>query len=63
MQVAIKESRINPLVIFVKDIEKSMLGNPDAYAAFKSKLEKLPGNVVVIASHVQMDNLKEKVRI
>ncbi|KAL7590367.1 hypothetical protein Lser_V15G37660 [Lactuca serriola] len=60
LEVAIKESRINPLVIFVKDIEKSMLGNPDAYAAFKSKLEKLPGNVVVIASHVQMDNLKEK---
>ncbi|CAI9297175.1 unnamed protein product [Lactuca saligna] len=60
IEVATKESRISPFIIFVKDIEKSMLGNPDVYASFKSKLEKLPGNVVIIASHVQMDTLKEK---
>ena len=39
-----------------------MAGNPEAYAALKSKLENLPENVVVIASHTQMDNRKEKVR-
>ncbi|KAM7527077.1 hypothetical protein LguiB_030487 [Lonicera macranthoides] len=59
-EVASEESKSSPLVLFVKDIEKSMLGNPEAYAAFKSKLENLPGNVVVIASHAQMDNRKEK---
>lgn len=38
-----------------------MVGNPEAFAAFKLKLEKLPENVVVIASYTQTDNRKEKV--
>lgn len=38
-----------------------MVGNPEAYAAFKVKLENLPENIVVIASHTQSDNRKEKV--
>lgn len=38
-----------------------MVGNPEAYAAFKVKLENLPENVVVIASHTQSDSRKEKV--
>ncbi|KAK4376320.1 hypothetical protein RND71_006997 [Anisodus tanguticus] len=59
-EVASKESKISPLVLFVKDIEKIMVGNPEAYAAFKIKLEHLPENVVVIASHTQTDNRKEK---
>ncbi|KAJ8527276.1 hypothetical protein K7X08_029753 [Anisodus acutangulus] len=59
-EVASKESKNCPLVLFVKDIEKSMVGNPEAYAAFKIKLEHLPENVVVIASHTQTDNRKEK---
>ncbi|MCD7461065.1 hypothetical protein HAX54_045078 [Datura stramonium] len=59
-EVASKESKISALVLFVKDIEKSMVGNPEAYAAFKIKLEHLPENVVVIASHTQTDNRKEK---
>lgn len=45
----------------MKDIEKSLLGNTEAYGAFKSKIESLPENVVVIASHTQLDNQKEKV--
>ncbi|KAJ0453676.1 putative transcription factor interactor and regulator FHA-SMAD family [Helianthus annuus] len=59
-EVAVKESKNNSLLLFVKDIEKSMLGNPEAYSSFKSKLENLPGNVVVVASHTQMDSRKEK---
>ncbi|XP_024981027.1 uncharacterized protein LOC112517888 isoform X1 [Cynara cardunculus var. scolymus] len=59
-EVAVKESKSSSLLLFVKDIEKSMLGNPEAYASFKSKLENVPGNVVVIASHTQMDSRKEK---
>ncbi|XP_071725241.1 uncharacterized protein [Rutidosis leptorrhynchoides] len=37
-----------------------MLGNPEVYASFKSKLESLPGNVVGIASNTEMDSRKEK---
>ncbi|KAL4558852.1 hypothetical protein LXL04_037056 [Taraxacum kok-saghyz] len=59
-EVAVKESKSGSLLLFVKDIEKSMLGNPEAYASFKSKLENAPGNVVVIASHTQLDSRKEK---
>lgn len=38
-----------------------MAGNPEAYAAFKIKLESLPENIIVIASHTQTDSRKEKV--
>ncbi|KAE8699613.1 hypothetical protein F3Y22_tig00110576pilonHSYRG00042 [Hibiscus syriacus] len=37
-----------------------MAGNTDAYSSLKSKVENLPANVVVIGSHTQMDNRKEK---
>ncbi|KAL5561481.1 hypothetical protein UlMin_031228 [Ulmus minor] len=59
-EVASNESKGMPLILFVKDIEKAMLGNSDAYAVLKSKLENLPENVVVIGSHAQLDNRKEK---
>ncbi|KAJ4955587.1 hypothetical protein NE237_012370 [Protea cynaroides] len=59
-EVASSESQSGPLILFVKDIEKSMSGNPEAYSNFKSKLENLPENVVVIGSHTQMDSRKEK---
>lgn len=45
----------------MKDVEKSLLGNTEAYGSFKIKIESLPGNVVVIASHTQVDDQKEKV--
>ncbi|XP_020537579.1 uncharacterized protein LOC105640211 isoform X2 [Jatropha curcas] len=54
------ESRNFPFILFVKDAEKSIAGNPDTCSTFKSRLEKLPDNVVVIASHTQTDNRKEK---
>ncbi|KAL7172155.1 hypothetical protein ACSBR2_031782 [Camellia fascicularis] len=59
-EVALNESKNSPLIIFLKDIEKSITGNPEAYAALKSKLDNIPENVVVIASHSQMDSRKEK---
>ncbi|PWA52651.1 ATPase, AAA-type, core [Artemisia annua] len=59
-EVALKECETSPLILFIKDIEKSMLANVETYTLFKTKLEKLPWNVVVIASHAQMDNRKEK---
>ncbi|CAA3029032.1 katanin p60 atpase-containing subunit a1 [Olea europaea subsp. europaea] len=59
-EVASVESKSSPLILFMKDLEKSTVGNPEAYAAFKNKLEKLPENVVIIASHTQTDSRKEK---
>lgn len=37
------------------------MGNSESYSTFKSRLEKLPDNVVVIGSQTQNDNRKEKV--
>ncbi|EXC04127.1 ATPase family AAA domain-containing protein 1-A [Morus notabilis] len=54
------ESRDSPFILFMKDAEKSLVGNTDSYSSFKSRLEKLPDNVVVIGSHTQTDNRKEK---
>ncbi|KAA3475071.1 AAA-type ATPase family protein isoform 1 [Gossypium australe] len=59
-EVAVNESKCSPLILFVKDIEKSMAGNTDVYNSLKSKVENLPANVVIIGSHTQMDNRKEK---
>lgn len=59
-EVALNESKEGPLILFVKDIEKSMVGNQDAYTALRSKLENLPDRVIVIGSHTLMDNRKEK---
>lgn len=45
----------------MKDAEKSMAGSSESYSTFKSRLEKLPANIVVIGSHAHTDNRKEKV--
>ncbi|XAR50320.1 Adenosinetriphosphatase [Bertholletia excelsa] len=54
------ESRSSPFILFMKDAEKSIVGNQEAVSTFKSRLEKLPDNIVIIASHTQTDNRKEK---
>jgi hypothetical protein len=61
-QVVTSESRDSPFILFMKEAEKSIVGNGDPYS-FKSKLEKLPDNVVVIGSHTHSDSRKEKVII
>ncbi|KAL3626018.1 hypothetical protein CASFOL_029567 [Castilleja foliolosa] len=58
--VVSKESKTGPFILFMKDIEKLMVGNPEAYATFKIKLENLPENAIVIASHTQPDCRKER---
>ncbi|KFK42647.1 hypothetical protein AALP_AA1G022100 [Arabis alpina] len=58
-EVASKESEKGPLILFLKDIEKSLSGT-DVYVTLKSKLEKLKENIVVIASQTQLDSRKEK---
>ncbi|KFK30840.1 hypothetical protein AALP_AA6G032400, partial [Arabis alpina] len=59
-EVAIKESEGGSLVLFLKDIEKSLVGNSDVYATLKGRLENLPDNIVVMASQSQLDSRKEK---
>ncbi|XP_060170914.1 uncharacterized protein LOC132601868 isoform X2 [Lycium barbarum] len=59
-EVVFNESRNSPFILFMKDAEKSMAGNSELYSAFKSRLEKLPDNVVIIGSHAHTDNHKEK---
>ncbi|XVF11543.1 hypothetical protein REPUB_Repub08aG0037000 [Reevesia pubescens] len=54
------ESRMSPFILFMKDAEKSLAGNTDSFSTFKSRLEKLPDNVIVIGSHTHTDNRKEK---
>ncbi|KAI4349647.1 hypothetical protein L6164_010211 [Bauhinia variegata] len=56
-EVASNQCKSGALVLFMKDIEKAMVGNSDV---LRNKLEKLPHNVVVIGLHTQMDNRKEK---
>ncbi|KAF8390623.1 hypothetical protein HHK36_025150 [Tetracentron sinense] len=59
-EVVYSESRNSPLILFMKDVEKSIVGNSESYSTFKSRLEKLPDNVIIIGSHTQTDNRKEK---
>ncbi|KAJ4974381.1 hypothetical protein NE237_007555 [Protea cynaroides] len=59
-EVVSSESRNFPFILFMKDVEKSIIGNSESYSAFKSRLEKLPDNVIIIGSHTQTDNRKEK---
>ncbi|MED6184991.1 hypothetical protein PIB30_052748 [Stylosanthes scabra] len=58
-EVVYSESRSSPFILFMKDAEKSIVGNGDP-CTFKSRLENLPHNVVVIGSNTQTDSRKEK---
>ncbi|OIV95367.1 hypothetical protein TanjilG_14521 [Lupinus angustifolius] len=59
-EVASNQSKSGALLVFIKDIEKAIVGN---YDVIKSKLESLPQNVVVIGSHTQLDNPKDKTQL
>ncbi|KAI7752498.1 hypothetical protein M8C21_015849 [Ambrosia artemisiifolia] len=54
------ESRNIPFILFMKDAEKSIVGNSELYSTFRDWLETLPDNVVVIGSQTHTDNRKEK---
>ncbi|KAL2633180.1 hypothetical protein R1flu_004659 [Riccia fluitans] len=59
-EVLSAESKNSPFILFIREVEKSILGNFERYAAVKKKLEKLDGSVVVIGSHTVSDSKKEK---
>jgi hypothetical protein len=58
--VVAQENKKGPFILFIKEVEKSIIGNFEYHAAFKAKLEKLAGGTVVIGSHTLSDNRKEK---
>ncbi|XP_020579082.1 uncharacterized protein LOC110023815 [Phalaenopsis equestris] len=60
LEVVTEESKRGPLIVFLKDVEKSMGSNVESYLTFKSKAESIPAGVLLIGSNIQMDNRKEK---
>ncbi|KAH9299134.1 hypothetical protein KI387_030816, partial [Taxus chinensis] len=59
-EVVTSESKNGPLILFMKDIEKSLIDNSDMHHALKRKLKTLAENVVVIGSYTKIDENKEK---
>ncbi|PHT45980.1 hypothetical protein CQW23_15138 [Capsicum baccatum] len=60
-EVVSRESRNSPVILFMKDAEKTMAGNSVSYSTYKSRLEKIPDNIVIIGSHTHTDDHKEEV--
>ncbi|PHU15987.1 hypothetical protein BC332_17192 [Capsicum chinense] len=60
-EVVIRESRNSPVILFMKDAEKTTAGNSVSYSMYKSWLEKIPDNIVIIGSHIHSDDHKEEV--
>ncbi|CAL9046450.1 uncharacterized protein LOC135606707 [Musa acuminata AAA Group] len=60
LEVVLEERKSGPLIVLLKDIEKSMSGSTDSYATLKNKLEFMPQGVLIIGLHSQVDNRKEK---
>ncbi|PHU15990.1 hypothetical protein BC332_17195 [Capsicum chinense] len=59
-EVVIRESRNSPVILFMKDAEKTTAGNSVSYSMYKSRLEKIPDNIVIIGSHIHSDDHKEE---
>ncbi|XP_027773572.1 peroxisome biosynthesis protein PAS1-like [Solanum pennellii] len=59
-EVVFNESRKSPFILFMKDADKVMAGNSKLSSTFRSRLEKLPDNVITIGSHAHTDNHKDK---
>ncbi|KAG0472157.1 hypothetical protein HPP92_016703 [Vanilla planifolia] len=60
IEVVNEESKNGHLIVFLRDIEKSLGVLLIQYTSLKNKLESLPPGVLLVASHTQMDNRKEK---
>ncbi|KAH7851838.1 hypothetical protein Vadar_017134 [Vaccinium darrowii] len=53
-------SRDSPLILFMKDVDKFVQENSEAYLVIKYLISKLPENVFVIGSQRYTENKKEK---
>ncbi|KAJ1276678.1 hypothetical protein BS78_05G233000 [Paspalum vaginatum] len=60
IEVISEENKSGPLIVLLKDVEKSFTGITGSLSSLRIKLESLPSGVLIIASHTQMDSRKEK---
>ncbi|KAL6896583.1 hypothetical protein ACP4OV_007155 [Aristida adscensionis] len=58
-EFASEESQREPLILFLKDVEK-MCGNNYSYHGLKNKLESFPAGVFIVGSQTQTDTRKDK---
>jgi hypothetical protein len=58
-EFASEESQHEPLILFLKDVEK-MCGNNYTYHGLKNKLESFPAGIFIIGSQTQTDARKDK---
>ncbi|KAL6657169.1 hypothetical protein ACP70R_004949 [Stipagrostis hirtigluma subsp. patula] len=58
-EFASEESQHEPLILFLKDVEK-MCGNNYSYHGLKNKLESFPAGVFIVGSQTQTDARKDK---
>ncbi|PHU20131.1 hypothetical protein BC332_11282 [Capsicum chinense] len=59
-EVVSSESINSPVILFMKDSAKSVAGNLVSYSTYKSRLEELLDNIVIIGSHAHTNKHKEK---
>ncbi|GJN05090.1 hypothetical protein PR202_ga22691 [Eleusine coracana subsp. coracana] len=60
IEVISEENKLGPLIVLLKDVEKSFTGITESLSSLRNKLEALPPGVLIIGSHTQMDSRKEK---
>ncbi|KAL6653731.1 hypothetical protein ACP70R_008655 [Stipagrostis hirtigluma subsp. patula] len=60
IEVISEENKSGPLIVLLKDVEKSFTGITESLSSLRNKLESLPPGVLIIGSHTQMDSRKEK---
>ncbi|CAN6212686.1 unnamed protein product [Urochloa humidicola] len=58
-EFASEESQHEPLILFIKDVEK-ICGHNYTYHGLKNKLESFPAGVFIIGSQIQTDTRKDK---
>ncbi|KAG6487761.1 hypothetical protein ZIOFF_056363 [Zingiber officinale] len=59
-EVISEECQHGPLIVFFKDIEKSVAGGVDSYLTMKVKMDSGSSGVLFICSNTQVDSRKEK---
>ncbi|KAL5204490.1 hypothetical protein ABZP36_009361 [Zizania latifolia] len=60
IEVISEEHKAGPMIVLLKDVEKSFTGITESLSSLRNKLESLPPGVLIIGSHTQMDSRKEK---
>ncbi|KAG6508585.1 hypothetical protein ZIOFF_033959 [Zingiber officinale] len=59
-EVISEECQRGPLIVFLKDIDKSVAGGVDSYVTMKVRMDSLSPGVLIVCSNTQVDSRKEK---